>query len=106
MRTRAMLSAGLVGVALLGLGCHKNQDTSQPSPEASAGAKDTAAAAVKTAPDSTAATVGAYGDSAAARADTAMGAMQDTAAAATPTMPADSSAGSMGADSTKSDSTQ
>jgi hypothetical protein len=116
MRKRAMLSAGLVGVALLGLGCHKNDETSQPSPEASAGAKDTTAAAVNAARDTTAAATGAYGDSAAAKVDTTMGAVdstmgaaRDSASAALPvsaSVRVDTSGVSAGVDSVRPDSTR
>lgn len=74
MGTRALLSAGMMGAALLILGCSKSEPE-QATPEQAAGA----------AADTTSAAAGAVGDSAAAYGDStaaAAGAVADTAAAA------------------------
>ena len=65
MQARALLKAGIVGVALLGLGCSKSQP--ETAPQAAAGpAADTTAARAGAAQDSTTAAQPAYSDSAAA----------------------------------------
>ena len=74
MSTRALLRAGMMGAALLVVGCSKSEPE-QATPEQAAGAAaDTTSAAARAVGDSAA----AYGDSTAA----AAGAVADTAAAA------------------------
>ena len=77
MRTRAILSAGMVGAAMLAMGCSKSEPE-QTTPEQAAGqAADTARAGADAARDSVTAAEGAYRDSVAAE-----GAYRDSAAAA------------------------
>jgi hypothetical protein len=80
MSTRMLLSAGIIGAAMLGAGCHKSQP-GETTPEQAAGEpRDTARATAGAARDSAAAAAGAYRDTAAA----AAGAARDTAAAGLP----------------------
>jgi hypothetical protein len=107
MGTRALLSAGMMGAALLVLGCSKSEPE-QATPEQAAGAAaDTTSAATDAPRDSATAAGGAYGDSTAAAAgavaDTtaaAAGAVQDSAAAQVP----DTTGLGAGADSVQPDS--
>jgi hypothetical protein len=99
MRTRMLLSAGMVGAALLIIGCSKS-GPGETTPEQAAGAKaDTTTAAAGAAQDSaTAATP--YGDSTgAAVRDSAIPVVPDT----TTPMPDTTGVGA-GADSVRSDS--
>ena len=67
MGTRALLSAGMMGAALLVLGCSKSEPE-QATPEQAAGAAaDTTTAAAGAAADTSAASTGAVQDSAAAQ---------------------------------------
>ncbi len=77
MRTRAWLSAGLVGAAMLGIGCSK-KDSRGTVPETAAGMQPTRRRQRAGRQDSISAAEGAYRDTAAA----AAGAAGDSAAAA------------------------
>jgi hypothetical protein len=121
MRTRMIVSAGIVGAAMLGIGCHKSQP-GETTPEASAGrTADTAATRAGAAGDTVAARAGPYGDTAAAAAgaardsaattgaavDSTMGAARDSAAAGLPDttgLRPDTSGLGAGADSVRRDS--
>jgi hypothetical protein len=114
MRPRGLLSAGMVGAAMLAMGCSK-KEPEQTTPEQAAGEpRDTARATAGAARDSATATEGAYRDTAAAAtgaaADTAAGAagaVQDSAAARTPDtarMTPDTTGLGAGADSVRRDS--
>jgi hypothetical protein len=114
MRTRGLLSAGMVGAAMLVVGCSK-KEPEQTTPEQAAGqAADTTRAAAGAVKDSATAAEGAYRDSAAAAAgavsDTAAaaaGAVQDTAAARVPDttgLTPDTTGLGAGADSVRPDS--
>ena len=88
MRTRALLSAGMMGAVMLVMGCSKSEPE-QTTPEQAGGqAADTAMAGAGAVQDSVTAAEGAYRDSAAAAAayrDSAVaaeGAYRDSAAAA------------------------
>ena len=82
MRTRALLSAGLVGAAMVGamlsMGCSKKSEPGETVPETAAGAAADTAGQAGAARDSMAAAEGAYRDSAAA----ASRAARDSAAGA------------------------
>ena len=68
MRTRILLSTGIVGAALLAAGCSK-KEPEQTTPEQAAGAKaDTTTAQAGAAVDTAAGAAGAYGDTTAAAA--------------------------------------
>ena len=110
MGTRALLSAGMMGAALLVLGCSKSEPE-QTTPEQAAGAAgDTTSAAAGAVQDSVTAAEGAYRDSTAAAADTAAaaaGAVQDSAAAQVPDttgMTPDTTGLGAGVDSVRPDS--
>ena len=100
MRTRAVLSAGIVGAAILVIGCSKSQP-GETAPEQAAGAKaDTTTAAAGAAQDSATAAAGAYGDSAAAATPDTSAGTPDTTGLVTP----DTTGFGAGADSVRSDS--
>ena len=92
MRTRGLLSAGMVGAAMLVMGCSKSEPE-QTTPEQAGGqAADTATVGVGAVQDSVTAAEGAYRDSVTA----AEGAYRDSAAAASRTA-RDSAAGAAAA---------
>jgi PBP1b-binding outer membrane lipoprotein LpoB len=106
MRTRALVSAGMVGAALLVMGCSKSEPA-ETAPEQAAGqAPDTTTVGAEAARDSTRAAQGAYGDATAAG-DTSAAAVQDTAAAGVPDtsgVAPDTTGLGAGLDSARSDS--
>src|SRR5215208_6360878 len=81
MRTQRLLSAGMVGAAMLAMGCSK-KEPEQTTPEQAVGqAADTTSAAAGAARDSATAAEGAYRDSAAAASRTARDSAAGAAAA-------------------------
>src|SRR6476659_7566841 len=81
MRTRGLLSAGMVGAAMLAMGCSK-KEPEQTTPEQAAGQPaDTARAAAGAVQDSATAAEGAYRDSSAAASRTARDSAAGAAAA-------------------------